>query len=73
VLRRIARNFGNDQARLEKFDINFYALRKDGAYCGASLWDGVLRRGAFVSRQFAVNDGGPSRLEPCVHLYQRKR
>ena len=73
ALKRIARNFGNDQARLEKFDINFYALRKDGAYCGASLWDGVLRRGAFVSRQFAVNDGGPSRLEACVHLYQRKR
>ncbi|MBI4876912.1 MAG: N(4)-(beta-N-acetylglucosaminyl)-L-asparaginase, partial [Acidobacteria bacterium] len=37
VLKRIARNFDNDRARLAKFDINFYALRKDGTYAGASL------------------------------------
>ncbi|MFB3827435.1 MAG: N(4)-(beta-N-acetylglucosaminyl)-L-asparaginase [Bryobacteraceae bacterium] len=71
VLKRIARNFDNDRAILEKFDINFYALRRDGAYAGASLWNGVMRRGAFVSRQFAVNDGGASRLENCVFLLKR--
>ena len=32
VLKRIARNYNNDRTRLSKFDINFYALRKDGAY-----------------------------------------
>jgi N4-(beta-N-acetylglucosaminyl)-L-asparaginase len=72
VLKRIARNFDNDRARLNKFDINFYALRKDGEYAGASLWNGVVRRGAFVSRQFAVNDGAKSRLENCVYLLERK-
>lgn len=72
VLKRIARNFDNDRQRLERFDINFYALRKDGVYAGASLWNGVVRRGAFVSRQFAVADGPKSRLEPCVWLLERK-
>ena len=66
ALKRIARNFDNDRKRLEKIGINFYALRKDGAYCGASLWGGTPRPG-----QFAVNDGGESRFEPCVSPLQR--
>ncbi len=73
VMKRIARNYDNDLARLAKFDINFYALRKDGVFAGASLWSGTQRRdGSFTSQQFAVNDGGASRLENCVHLYERK-
>lgn len=73
ALKRIARNYDNDMARLDKFDINFYALRKDGTYAGGSLWNGQLRRTGFVSRRFAVNDDtGNSRLEDCVFLYQRK-
>jgi N4-(beta-N-acetylglucosaminyl)-L-asparaginase len=72
VLKRIARNFDNDRARLAQFDINFYALRKDGAYAGASLWSGVASRdGSMVARRFAVNDGGASRLEDCVYLLKR--
>jgi N4-(beta-N-acetylglucosaminyl)-L-asparaginase len=74
ALKRVAKNYGNDKDRLDKFDINFYALRKDGAYAGGSLWDGVVRRTGFVSRKFAVNDGTRnSRLEDCVYLYERKR
>ena len=72
VLKRVARNFENDEARLKQFDLNFYALRRDGEYAGASLWNGVVRRGSFVSRQFSVNDGGPSRLEKCVYLLERR-
>lgn len=72
ALRRIARNFGNDMGKLNQFDINFYALRKDGAYASASLWSGRLRRTGFVSTQFAVNDGGASRLEKCAYLFERK-
>jgi N4-(beta-N-acetylglucosaminyl)-L-asparaginase len=72
ALKRIARNFNNDTKKLEQFDINFYALRKDGAYAGASLWSGVRRRGAWVSRQFAVADGGDAKLENCVYLLERK-
>jgi len=61
VLKRVSRNFGDDRARLAQFDLKFYALRKDGAYCGASLWN-------HDNPRFSVNDGGASRLEPCVCL-----
>jgi N4-(beta-N-acetylglucosaminyl)-L-asparaginase len=74
AMRRIARNFNNDQAKLAKFDINFYALRRDGAYAAATLWSSVRSKdGSFRSKQFAVNDGsGKSRLENCAYLLERK-
>jgi N4-(beta-N-acetylglucosaminyl)-L-asparaginase len=67
ALKRVSRNFDHDKTRLQPIDIQFYALRKDGAYCGSSLWSG---QGAKAPR-FVVNDGGESRLEPCVTLYAR--
>ena len=72
ALKRIARNYIQTPERMAKFDINFYALRKDGAYAGASLWSGRSRRGALVPFRFAVNDGGESRLEDCAWLLERK-
>lgn len=66
ALKRIARNFDNDHDRLMKVSIQFYGLRKDGAYAGASLW-----KGARHPAQFAVNDGGETRLEPCAFLLER--
>jgi N4-(beta-N-acetylglucosaminyl)-L-asparaginase len=64
ALKRVARTFSNDMSKLAQFDLAFYALRKDGACAGASLWGGGTR-----PRRFAVNDGGASRLEPCVYLF----
>jgi N4-(beta-N-acetylglucosaminyl)-L-asparaginase len=72
VLKRIVRNYNGDLGKLNRFDINFYALRKDGAYAGASLWSRRERRGYMVAPQFAVNTGGESRLEECVWLLERK-
>ncbi len=73
VLKRVARNYDNDRARLAKFDLNFYALRKDGQYAAGSLWSGTRSfDGSFTSRRFAVNDGGASRLEDCAFVYERK-
>ncbi len=72
ALRRVARNFNNDQRRLARFDLTFYALRKDGEYAGASLWSGALREGKLLPRRFAVNDGTGSRLEPCAYLLERR-
>src|SRR2546423_3569484 len=43
VLKRVARNFNNDMTKLAQFDLSFYALRKDGAYAGAALWNGRPR------------------------------
>jgi len=62
ALKRVARNFNNDRARLQQFDISFYALRRDGEYGSASLWNG---------HKFAVNDGAESRLEPSIPLMER--
>jgi N4-(beta-N-acetylglucosaminyl)-L-asparaginase len=70
-LKRVARNFDNDQNRLEKFDVNFYALRKDGVYAAASLWNGRKREGGEWYRVFSVNDGGESRHEPTVFLFEK--
>src|SRR5207245_6567961 len=72
ALKRVARNFNNDRAKLAQFDLNFYALRKDGAYAGAALWSGRIRNGKLVPSQFTVNDGGPSRHETCAFLLERK-
>ncbi|MBM3735778.1 MAG: N(4)-(beta-N-acetylglucosaminyl)-L-asparaginase [Acidobacteria bacterium] len=71
-LKRVAKNYGNDPARLAKFDLNFYALRKDGAYAGAALWSGRVREGKVVPSKFTVNDGTKSRSEDCAFLLERK-
>jgi N4-(beta-N-acetylglucosaminyl)-L-asparaginase len=72
VLKRVVRNFDNDRARLEKFDLKYYAMRKDGSYAGASLWNGEVVGGKFRAARFSVNDGGASRLEDCIYLYELK-
>jgi N4-(beta-N-acetylglucosaminyl)-L-asparaginase len=72
ALKRVARNFDNDMTRLGQFDLNFYALRKDGDYAAGSLWNGRPRQGKIAPSRFAVNDGGESRLENCVYLLERK-
>jgi N4-(beta-N-acetylglucosaminyl)-L-asparaginase len=63
ALKRVARNFDNDEKRLAAIDIQFYVLRKDGAYCGASLWNNA---------QLAVCTEGPARHESSVYLLERK-
>ncbi len=51
----------DDQGR-PRFDLTVYALRKDGAYGSASIWQG---------RKFAVSDAAGDRLEDCAFLYDR--
>jgi N4-(beta-N-acetylglucosaminyl)-L-asparaginase len=71
ALKRIARNFDNDEKRLGAIDIQFYVLRRDGEYCGASLWDKSTPTAQVT--QFAVcRDGVPSRLENTVSLLSKK-
>ncbi|HEY1241241.1 MAG TPA: N(4)-(beta-N-acetylglucosaminyl)-L-asparaginase [Bryobacteraceae bacterium] len=68
ALKRVARNFDNDRKRLEAISLNFYVLRKDGEYAGASLWD----RPANAPAQFAVAAAGAaSHRENSVYLYER--
>jgi N4-(beta-N-acetylglucosaminyl)-L-asparaginase len=71
ALKRLARNFDNDNERLKQVDLQFYVMSKDGDYCGASLWDRT-RPGAPVA-QFAVCSGtGQSHRENAVYLLERK-
>jgi len=46
------------------FDIQFYAVTKDGRYAGGSLYEGA---------DFAVCDARGARLEKCVYLLKRGR
>jgi len=53
----------NAQGR-PNFDIQFYAVAKDGRYAGGSLYEGA---------DFAVCDARGARLEKCVYLFKRGR
>jgi N4-(beta-N-acetylglucosaminyl)-L-asparaginase len=64
ALKRVSRLYNDDKTLLDKLDIEFYALRKDGEHAAGSLW------GSHKSyKLYAVNDGGESRHESCVFLY----
>lgn len=70
-LKRIVRNYGNDRQRLDRFDISFYALRKDGDFAGGSLWNGRFRNGKLEPHRFTCNDGAGSRFQNCLYLLER--
>ncbi len=70
AMRRVQHNFRRWPERLSKMDLSFYALRVDGAYGAAALWDTDADSGH--PHQFAVNDGIP-RLEDMPYLLERKR
>jgi N4-(beta-N-acetylglucosaminyl)-L-asparaginase len=66
ALRRIVKNHPDNPDKIRFISMQFYALRKDGAYAGVSLWshdtDGKRRK-------FQVNDG-TKRLEESAFLMQ---
>jgi N4-(beta-N-acetylglucosaminyl)-L-asparaginase len=66
ALKRVSRLYNDDRKILDKLDIQFYALRKDGEHAAGSLWGGQ-----HAAKNYAVNDGGESRHEPCVFLYEK--
>jgi N4-(beta-N-acetylglucosaminyl)-L-asparaginase len=68
VLKTLERLVAMTESRLLRadgrpnFDIQFYAVTKDGRYAGGTLYEGA---------QFAVCDERGARLEKCVSLYPR--
>ena len=68
ALKRVARNFDNDRKRLEAIDLNFYALRKDGEYAGASLWN---RRPSGAAQFVVATTDRPSHRENSAYLFER--
>jgi len=65
ALKRVARNFDNDMERLKLVDLQFYALRKDGEYAGASLWGPGARFALSTSDRAGHH-------EDCVYLFEKK-
>lgn len=66
VLRRIVR-FTVEPRRLDdrgrpNFNVNFYAIRKDGVWGAASIWAGG---------QYAVDVAGDARIETSAFLFER--
>jgi N4-(beta-N-acetylglucosaminyl)-L-asparaginase len=68
VIKTLERIVAMTEARLldangrPNFDIQFYAVGKDGRYAGGTLYEGA---------SFAVCDEKGARLEKCVHLFER--
>ena len=72
ALKRVARNFDNDRKRLDQIDLNFYALRKDGEYGAASLWDKRTPRDREGAKFAVCHAGAASHLESSAYLLERK-
>jgi N4-(beta-N-acetylglucosaminyl)-L-asparaginase len=66
ALRRIAHNHEGNRDKIKFISMQFYALRKDGAYAGVSLWS---HNSEGKRRQFMVNDG-TKRLEDSAFLFE---
>jgi len=66
ALRRIVHNHEDDRNKIKFLSMQFYALRKDGAYAGVSLWSHDTNG---KKRQFQVNDG-TKRLEESAYLLE---
>jgi N4-(beta-N-acetylglucosaminyl)-L-asparaginase len=63
--RRLVKLYNGDMNRVRFIDMVYYILRKDGVYAGVSLWGSAKR-----PRGFAVHDGGGSRVERTVALFE---
>ena len=66
ALRRIVRNYNGDMKKIRYLDMEYYIVRKDGAYAGCSLWStGATGK----PRVFVVHDGS-YRIENCAALLE---
>lgn len=63
ALRRIARNHNNDMNKLRFMNMEFYVLRRDGAYACCRLW-------GTGQNKFHVNVDGNKRLENSKFLFE---
>jgi N4-(beta-N-acetylglucosaminyl)-L-asparaginase len=67
AMRRVVHNYSFDKSRLKLFDLQFYALNKNGEHGGASLWSTYMP-GKSIS--YAVHDGTQAKSVPCAPLFQ---
>ncbi|HEV2224609.1 MAG TPA: N(4)-(beta-N-acetylglucosaminyl)-L-asparaginase [Candidatus Acidoferrales bacterium] len=67
ALHRVVHNYGFDKSRLKMFDLQFYALNKDGVHGAASLWSSY---GNGQPMTYAVHDGTKAKAVPFTPLFQ---
>jgi N4-(beta-N-acetylglucosaminyl)-L-asparaginase len=67
AMRRIVRNYNADMSKVRLLDMEYYIVRKDGAYAGVSLWS-TSPTGR--PRVFTVNDANGFRVEKCAALLE---
>lgn len=67
TMRRIVRNYNGDMSKVRLLDMEYYIVRKDGAYAGVSLWS---TSPTGQPRVFAVHDANGYRVEKCVYLLE---
>jgi N4-(beta-N-acetylglucosaminyl)-L-asparaginase len=67
VLRRIVRNYNGDMTKIRLLDMEYYIVRKDGAYAGVSLWS---TGSTGHPRVFTVMDEKGYRVEKCAALLE---
>jgi N4-(beta-N-acetylglucosaminyl)-L-asparaginase len=65
ALHRVVRNYDFDKSRLKMFDLQFYALNKDGEHGAATLWSAREN-----PTSYAVHDGTEPKSVPCTPLYE---
>lgn len=67
ALHRVVHNYDFDKSRLKMFDLQFYAMNKDGEHGAAALWSSY-GNGHPIS--YAVHDGTQAKSVPCTPLFQ---
>jgi N4-(beta-N-acetylglucosaminyl)-L-asparaginase len=71
ALKRVANNYNQNMKKLSQFNLNFYALNKNGEYGGAALFGYSVRENGERRRfKYAVHDGRENKLHDIAYLYE---
>lgn len=65
ALDRVVHNYDFDKARLKMFDLQFYAMNKDGEQGAATLWSTKEN-----PTSYAVHDGAEAKSVPCTPRFE---
>lgn len=65
ALDRVVHNYDFDKARLKMFDLQFYAMNKDGEHGAATLWSTKEN-----PTSYAVHDGAEAKSVPCTPRFE---
>ncbi len=71
AIKRVANNYNGNLKKLREFNIQFYALNKNGEHGAATLWGFSVEGSGKRNRvQYAVHDGRENKLHDILYLYE---